>query len=485
MNVHIFLNAINIETIASINAVSISERGTGFPFATDTQPSTCKITITETKGTFAKENTNNFFVQQSLNPDGIHCPVEVQEDGDILFKGRITNVSEQPGSAYVNISASDVIEELRTENLTDFGLQKSYKLIQDTEASAENGVYPLTLGVTPISEDSATIKKAINAELNIVPDLQATGALNPDNVQITENAIVSEGGPINAAAGSAYPQMTAKAPYRYETVSTLVTDLLDKIGIATGSGERYIELPPISVDKHIDALGRIGYNTISGEQGSSNHLSWYGHITDYIQDGDDTYFAYSPPYNANALWTPLIIKVNNITHARTTFKPLTTQGSEIWGLAKIGDNLIALTTHGGKYDAKASDSNCQLIYFDVTADTLSLSTLVARNATLKPQIASFYAAGSKNAYEEPVNMLPDTRRRLIVDGTTLYYPYCKTNGEFGTASVTIGGTPTAVITAKDDGYNHAGFAEDREGSETFFGTTFLTATQSTLKVVKK
>ena len=483
MSVQILLNSIDIETICSINAVSISERGFGFPFATDVQPTTSQLTFTETQGIFAPENENNFFIQHALNRDGIHCPLEIRENGDVLFKGRITNCSAKPGSAYVNIAASDIIEELRTENLTNFGLEKSYKLIEDTDASAENGVYPLTLGVTPVSEDSATIKKALNAELNIVGDIQATGALNPDNVQITENAVISEGGTINAAAGSAYPQMTAKAPYRYERVNTLVTALLDALGIATGN--RYIELPPISVDRHIDALGRIGYNEVVGKQGSSNHLSWYGHVTDILQDGNDTYFAYSPPYDADALWTPLIIKLDNITHARTTFKPITTPGSEIWALQKIGNNLIVLATHGGKYDAKEPDSNCQLIYFDVTVSPISVGTLVPRTGTLKPQIASFYAAGSSIAYQEPYNVLPDTRRRLVVDGSTLYYPYAKTNGEFGTASVTIGGTPTAVITAKDDGYNHAGFAADRNSNETFFGTTFVDAVQSTLKIVKK
>ena len=485
MAVQILLATIDITDLYSINAVSVSERGTNFPFATDTQPTTAHIRLTETEGDFAKQKPQNFFIRNSQNDDGIHCPVEIRDDGDVLFKGRITKCSALPGSAYVNISASDVIEEMRTENITDFGLEKEWKLIEDVNISAENAVYPLTLGVTPVSEDSATVRKALNQNLTIVPELQASGVLNPDNVQITDEAVISEGGKIQAAAGSAYPQMTAKTPYRYARPETVINAILDKLGIATGPGERSIELPPATADTHIETLGRIGYDTVVGEEGSSNHLSWYGYVTDILQDGDETYFAYSPPYKTNALYRPRIIKYNEKTDTRKVFKPLTTAGSEIWSLAKIGNNLICLATHGGKYDAKDSDSNAQLIYFDETVDPISVGTLVARTATLKPQIACFYATGSEYAFTDAYNMLPDTRRRLIVDGTTLYYPYCKTNGEFGIASVAIGGTPTALIPAKDDGYNHAGFAADRDGNETFFGTTFLDATQSTLKVVKK
>ena len=265
MQLRVFIANQEIPT-HQINKVAVSERGTDYPYATETQPSTVQIQLTNTEGDFAKENTNNFFVRNSQNADGFKCPLKVQADTKILFEGKITKVFQRPDTALVSIDASDVIETLRTEHLTDFGLAKAWKLIQDTEASAINGVYPLTLGITPISEGSATVSKALNQTLTIVPDIKDVGVLDADNVEITDDALLSEGGPINAAAGSAYPQISAKTPYRYAPVNQLVTALLDALNIATGN--RHLEFPPIQTDLHLESLGRPGYETVVGKQGS-------------------------------------------------------------------------------------------------------------------------------------------------------------------------------------------------------------------------
>ena len=86
------------------------------------------------------------------------------------------------------------------------------------------------------------------------------------------------------------------------------------------------------------------------------------------------------------------------------------------------------------------------LYFDVTVSPLSLGILVGTGATLPAQIATFYASGSQSAFQGSYNLLPDTRRRLIVHNNELYYAYASSSGDFGVAKVAIGGSPTAVVT---------------------------------------
>ena len=457
-------------------------RSTDYPFVTETQPSTAEIVVSDTDGDFSPENVNNFFARNSQNRDGTRCPVRVLVDGEVLFAGETLDVNHNTPQATVQIKCHDLSRQIRTEELTDFGLAKAWKLIEDTEQGADGGVYPIGLGTAPISDESATVSKALNADLEIVPEIKTTGVLDRDNVQITDRAVRSEGENIDSVAGGAYPQISAKSPYRYKDAATLVNAILEHYNIA--QADRYIELPAKTVGRYAESLGRPGYESVVGKIGSSQHLNWLGHVTDMLLDGDDLYFAYSPPYRAVQNYSPRVFRLNLATDTWTTFFPTPTAGTEIWGLAKIGDNLILLTTEDGHYDSAETGNETQLLYFDVTLSPLSLGILVGTGATLPAQIATFYASGSQSVFQGSYNLLPDTRRRLIVHNSELYYPYASSSGDFGVAKVAIGGSATAVVPAKDDGWNRAGFAYAFDGSDIVFGTTFLSASGSTRKIVR-
>ena len=356
-------------------------------------------------------------------------------------------------------------------------------------------MYPIGLGVSLISEESATISKALNQELNIVSEIQRTGVLDSDNVEITDNAVLSEGGAIDADAGGAYPQIRAKTPYRYKSVISLINAILDHYAVAEGN--RYLEIPKPQIDRHAENLGRPGYDTVIGSIGSSQHLSWNGHVTDIIEDGTTLYFAYSVTRGASAF--SRILALDTITDTWTRLITFADSMREVWGLAKIGNSLVMLVTDSrnttlsdktpvdGSYDSSQAGNKTKLLYFDVTQTSPSIGILVDSNATLPAQLATFIQAGSEIAFDTPSPndlLLPDTRRRLVVAGNSLYYGYAKSNGDFGVARVAIGGTPTAVTTAKSDNYNHAGFAYDTDGSTVVFGTTYVSGIDSSMKIVK-
>ena len=444
-------------------------RSTDYPFATETQPSTTQITLSDADGNYSPENANNFFTDNSQNQNGVRCPVEVLDGTKVLFDGEVLEVSQVPGSAQVTVRCIDKTRPIRVEELADLGLAKAWKLIQDADLSAESGVYPLGLGTTPISDDSATISKALNAELNIVSVIKDSGVLDSDNVEITDDAVLSEGGAIDVVAGGAYPQMTAKSPYRYKSVRTLLNAILMHYSITGGA----IEIPAKAIDLHTEALGRPGYESVVGELGSATHLTWNGYVTDILEDSGVLYFAYSVNTGQSAF--SRILTLDTATDTWETLYTFTDSSREVYGLAKIGDNLIMMVKDDGSYDSSESNSTVQLLYFDVTVDPPSVGILVASSAALAPQLATFFQN----------RMLPDTRRRLVVSGSTLYYGFAKADKDFGVASVTIGGTPTAVLEANhDNNFNHAAFAYDVSGTDVFFGIVYVSQTGSTLKVVK-
>lgn len=470
-------------------------RGTDFPLATEMQPSTAQLTLSDPNGDFSPENVNNFFATNGENANGTRCPVEVRADTKLLFAGEVLEVGQNTPRATALLKCIDKTRAIRIEDLTDFGLQKAWKLIQDTQQSAESGVYPIGLGVSPISEGSATLTKAHNQELTVVSEIKTTGILDPDNVQITEHAILSEGGPIDAADG-AYPQIRAKTPYRYKNILTLINAILNHYSVAMGN--RYMEIPSQTLDLHAETLGRPGYDTVIGALESSQHLNWNGYVTDILRDGNTLYFAYT--VNRGQAAFSRILAYETTADTWSTLYTFPESGREVWGLAKIGDNLAMLVTDSrntsgsgkipvtGSYDSSQSGNKTKLLYFDVTQSSPSVGVMVDSTATLPAQLATFYQAGSTGAFANtPLanGMLPDTRRRLIVSGSNLYYPYARSNGDFGVARVAIGGSPSAVLTAKsDENRNHAGFAYALSGSTVVFGTTYLDKQESTLKVVK-
>lgn len=490
------LNTIDImEDVEDISTIS---QGTSYPYTIESTPATCDIIIIDEAGYYTPSNPQNFFVDQSLNQDGVKCPVEIKIDSESVFIGEVLDISQNGGEGEpdgITITCIDKSLDLREEKITDFGLDKEWKMIEDTQEGSTHGVYPITCGVSPLSDDSIEISKALNSLVNIVGDVKNVGLLSSDNVKVEDDRFISEGAPIDVVAGGAYPQASAKSPYRYKTIAYLVAKITASIS------NKLLQIPPQEIASHYEKLGRPGYESILGNIGSSNPLNWVGYVTDILIDGTRVFFAYS--VNRGSSYNSYILELN-LSTADYAVKATLTATREVWGLAKIGDNLIILCTDStnvagtdtptaGSYDSSASASlrKVQLIYLDVTQNTPSIGVLVPKTSSFPAQLACFYNFGTKieytrRAFEQDAK--PDTRRRLIVHGTSLIYPYAKTDGattEAGAAQVSVGATPTKITSFLSDGLNQAGFAYYQTGTTLYFATTFLNASNSTLKVVRE
>ena len=487
----------SIDVTESCLDVSTISRGTGYPYAAATQPSTAQVTLSDADGEFAPENANNFWTQQGGNQNATRTSVEIRAKNKVIFSGEVLEITQNITQATVVVKCTDLSRKLRTDKITDFGLEKAWRLVGGDAV----GVYPLVAGTPPLSDDSVTVERANDDALNIVSKVKTSGVLDPNNIEVSDEAIISEGQWIDVDNPGTYPGITAKTPYRYKHVNTILTDILDHFAYADGAA-RSIETLSKSVNLYGAALGRIGYDAVLGNVGSGVYLNWHGVVTDVLYDAGDFYFAYS--VNADATKFSQILKYDISEDAWSVVRTLLTASREIWGLAKIDNNLIMLITDGD-YDSARSElekrtstdtlgvNETKLIYMDITETTPAINTLVDSDSEFPPQIAMLLQTGShvmhiseRSTYEP----LPDTRRRLRVNGSTLYYPFAVTNADgdirAGVASVEIGEDPASVLEFGSDGYNHAGFAFDFAGDDIVLGTTFIDdCNQSRLKIVKQ
>ena len=123
------------------------------------------------------------------------------------------------------IEVTNKLHELYRSQITDFGVEKEFRLVEDEEErNTIHSQYPIPEWATPISDDSTSVNKDATTELNEVPELATRGHLDSNNYAITRRGIETEGGPVDSNEG--YPQIEMKAPYRYRDVETLLDELL-------------------------------------------------------------------------------------------------------------------------------------------------------------------------------------------------------------------------------------------------------------------
>ena len=467
--------------------------------------------LNDPEGYFAPANDANFFVGQSKIQSGlgVSCELKLRYDTDTLetfWTGEIIEINQEmsANTAQTRIVFSDQFHKLFTSHITDFGLEKQFRIIEDPESEKNiNGRYPLPEFIPPVSIDSTELKKSVNETLTEVPELAERGALNPDNYVVSDDAVETEGGAIdNPSTG--YPQLKAKTPYRHIPVKSVIEKVLAEVGIT----QKDILIQDESTDIHFSTKGRPGYEVVGQALfGTSQPVSWQGFVTDVLYDNGVWYYLYSVPrddvVNRSILmsytvstdaWT-VLWRAPQIANART----------ELWKMAKSGTDMFILCTDAaivggiesdmpdiavpadGSYDATETGNRVYILKRDLTlaVGNATTSVVVAKNASIKAQLAHRYLLGSTKSdfrsvdsgsampVQRPPVMLPDSRRKLIVYGTDLYF-CAVSSGSVGVAKVPIaGGNPTWVERiSQDDKGNQAGFFFDILGSRLFCAGTF-------------
>ena len=498
------------EIVENIGTISNS---LDYPNLTRYRVNSVPITLTDERGFFAPNNSENWFRSDGRdlpqNGHGVEIQINVGfNDGDkklrkVLFKGRITKIVQDSVAATTTITADSLLQKMFSEVITDFGLQKQFRIDASNEESL-NGVYPISDWVLPISEDSSEVKKDINKPLTEVPELATRGHLDSDNYVITDSGIETEGGDVMGAE-SGYPQIKFKAPYRYRDVERLIDDVLEKIDISNSS----IDLPEIDVGGHFSSSGRVGYPVIGAAPfGSSEPISWEGYTTDFIYDDGKFYFLRNPrragaalasliEYDTEKDTSRVLWRASSSTQFKTEFWKLAISGNYIAILAS--DTIVRFSKEFDlpeipafeprSYDSSLENSQTYILFYDIVND--SVSTRVGKTSeAFPPQVGHYYIFGqtygdyrtlnilTSVVPQKPPFVLPDTRRSFLFHGGELYYVFAN-NLNVGVAKVGLT-TPTSSVVSvdRDKRNNHLGLDFDIHNSKLYCCGTFKESDKS-------
>lgn len=480
---------VKIHDIDVTDAVAVLDditSGVDYPNLTEFRIGECTITLMDAHGDYSPNNPSNFFTQHGGHRTGRHSPVEIEagfivDDGtthtETIFKGTVLRLVQDAKPATVKLICADGVGGLRSDAIADFGVSRHFMLVADTSRSGENGLYGIMDAVMPASHGSVSLATRTGETLPPVQKLKNEGTLNPRNFTIDREGVRTEGGLIvNRQVG--YPQLRMKSPYRYRHIKDIITDILNHAGIANSE----INIPEQDVDPHFSSNGRVGYQLI-GNIGSSNPVTWNGHVTDQIHDtaNNKKYFLYNK-HRGNPNGFSQITEYDETTRTETKLHGFDA-AAEVWKFTKVGDKFYVIATTGGNYDANESTSENQIIEVDISTDPPTPTVFVAHTASLQPQLSHYYAGVGG------VHHKPDSRRQLIYHQNALYYAYCdRANSQFGVAKAINANTaPTSIVSINLDNYeNHAGLGFTIDASGVLKGgMTFLSSGKSQTLVFKK
>ena len=473
------------------------------------------LLVNDPTGQYSPFNASNFFVGRSKAQNGLGVSVEVKAGYEspltTFFEGVITKTSQVVGYEggrevlRSEIIAGDAFENLFTQDLQDFGLEKQFALVADADKGV-NGRYELPHQVLPVSDGSTAFKKSVTETLTEVETLQRLGggaSPNGERYAVVGDAIETAGGDVTGAA-TGYPQVKLKAPYRYATPENIIKSILTHTGITNYE----IVIPKKTTSAHFSARGRLAYDLIgTAVFGTGNTLDWQGFITDGLYENGKYYFLYSS-FRGWGRNLSMLFEVDAVTEVSTLLWKAPAVASprrtEAWKMAKNGNKMAMLVTDAsvrkpypdelsditvpasGSYNAAESGNSVYIIERDLTlaATDTTVVTLVPKTAALKAQLAHYYILGSTYPdargpdilagvpLRKTVNVLPDSRRKLIYRNNELYYGFVS-GTHVGVAKVaTGGGTPIVVEQIDRDGQgNEMGLHFDVLGNVLFCAAT--------------
>ena len=474
----------NQDITSELAALDDITRGIDYPNLTEFRVAECSFTIQDQKGDFSPNNASNFFTRNGGRRTGRNSPIEIEagfivnstRHTETVFKGTILRLVQDASGATVKVVCTDNFGDMRNKTITDFGIDRHFRLLEELTQSSENGFYPIMQAVMPASDGSATLSTRTGETLQPVQKLKTEDTLSPRNFVIDAEGVRTEGGPITNAQNG-YPQLRMKSPYRYRHIKDLISDILTHAGITKSD----ISIPERDVDAHFSSNGRVGYDLIgTTDLGSGNPVTWNGYVTDFLYDSGAAkwYFLYNKGRN-NPNGFSQIIVYDVATRAWTKLHGFS-HATEVWKFTKSGNTLYIVATTGGNYDAKEASSKNQILSLDITTGTETI--FVPHTNALRPQLAHFYAGVGA------IFMLPDSRRQIIYranDG--LYYAFVdRANSTFGIAKATAANTTTEVISLNQDTEgNHAGIAFDINNGVLYGATTFVSAGKSQILTFAK
>lgn len=506
------------EHVSNIENISSS---LDYPNINEYEVSQCTITVKDPNNQFNPEVSSNFFTMHGTGSTppitniGYRAPVEIRagflvgtdQRTQIIFSGQILNISRDARTRICTITCTDRTQKIRTEPITDFGLEK--RMVVNPTSAGLHGNYAFYDALTPPSTESIS---GTSGSTTLVRQraLKTEGFLDEKNFIETDDGIQTEGGPL-----ATDPLLNMKAPYRNIRIRDAVTRLLAKYGINNPT----IELPLVSQgSSFFSNLGRADYETAFSDLMATNPgiWQWGGIVTDLLADeSNNRIYALisqtgsSLPSTGNP--DPKIIRWDLASDTKTVVRELnaSSNAEEAWRMAAnsgfttfyvLGTRPVyinATTTSRagwafGSYDsAEATTTDNSKILIQRIGNAQSsptLSTFIDHNVSsdLWPQLGIHYRLDADRTRQERYNTLPDSRRSLIVDSSgTLYYPYANAT-DFGVAKSSSSNSATSVLSTKvdEDGFNASGFSWDLSADKVYLGYYYKTDSGTGFKIIR-
>ena len=553
--------AINVDVSEHVIGIDNIQSSLDYPTINEFRISEATITLRDPDNDFNpyKTDSDNFYVRNGteetpvISSSGYRCPVTItagfevngSPQTEVLYSGRILNVTKDAKTGNVTILCSDESQKIRTDPVTNFGVQRKME-VEGTEGSL-HGNYPLFSGLTEPSLES--ISGTSNGD-NLVRKniLRTEGNLDAKNFRELATGIETEGGPLEED-----PILQFKSPYRNRTVKSIVEKLLEHYGISENAN---IEIPiAASTGKYFSNLGRPTYETNLNPDIDSSVRSlsnpgiwqWPGTVTDMLTHVDPDS---NPPKNDLYLLIsqtgsqigeipnpkPRIIKWDLNTDDKTLIKVISTGGADVleecWKFVANNDFSIfyilatrpkferaaqrelGTTARGGSvfgsYDSSEGIDGVADLESKVLIHKLEKSgniwgapsdyitnavtnTTTGSTTDLWPQLAMHYHLGfsatssnSQNRLPNRSGNIPDSRRNLILDGTNLYYAFASRD-HFGIAKATSMNMAERVIQANrdNDGFNLAGFDFWIDSTYAYLAYTYIgTNNDSRFRIIR-
>ena len=458
-----------------------------------------------------------------ISESGYRAPVKIEagfivnatEHLDTVYEGIILNITKDAKTGDVRIVCSDRSQNIRDDDVTDFGISK--KMIVQNSGGNLHGNYPFFIGLTEPSLESVE-----GAGLERKQSLRTEGALDENNFQELPTGIQTEGGPL-----SRDPTLTFKSPYRSRTVESVIKKLLEEYDIQESATDIKLPIAISTGGSFFSNLGRPGYETSYPDEPSPidfGQWQWPGTVTDMIADESNnklyllvsqTGSSITEPRTTNP--KPRIIEWNLQDDSRsvlTVIQKDTNQFTleECWRFVANSDFSIFyvlgtepeyiratrsrdsnVTTRPGfefgSYDSSEYNNTVEskilihkmtrsgtgtrtdpyawarTTYIDPENSGLNVGTRLVPDLLL-PQLAMHYHFGfgrtdsaSQNRFPNRQGNIPDSRRNFhLASNGDLYYAYANRT-QFGVAKATAANSVSKSITANrdDDGFNMAGF----------------------------
>ena len=467
-------------------------RNIDYPDLTEFRNGECSFDINDPEGDFSPTNNNNFFTRLDppISKDGNNASVEIKTgflvNGvrilETIFTGSIIRITQSGKPGVNQIICSDRLRSLKRESVIDFGVARNFMLLANTaNPESSNGEYPILNAVLPASEGSVVVYDAFDRSINLADELATEGSLEPTNYVVGKEGVSTEGSLLENV-GIAYPQIEMKSPYR----NIQIDDIISKIIAFANITDYEVEIPKQEVDSYFSSLGRFGYDFI-GNIGSSNPITWEGHVTDFIYDDDKFYALYNAP-RGSVVNRSKLVEYDPVMNTYTTLYRAPA-GVEFWKLSKYMSNIAIMASETSltpqrDYDALDVAQQNHILLWD--GSEISDPPFVPKNVALAPQLGHFYQLGS-NDYAGGIatvnssnKVLPDTRRSMIYHNNSLYYGYVDTmNSVFGVAKATNPTAQTALFEVDiDENLNHLGFSFHISGTQVSGSVTFRIADSS-------